>query len=62
MEPILSGILYITFLIIPILGGALFIYDAIRAFLKKQYFLFGLYTMMVIYFSVYLIRHILGGL
>lgn len=58
---VLITILDIIFLLIPIFGGAAFIYDAIHTFIRKQYFRFGLNTMMAIYFTVSLIKRTLGG-
>ena len=61
INSVLIAILYLIFLLIPIFGGAAFIYDAVNTFIRKQYFRFGLNTMMAIYFIISLIRHTLRG-
>lgn len=62
MNNILAYVLYFVFLLLYLFGGTLFIESAIHSFIRKQYFTFGLNTMMVIYFTICLVRHMIGGL
>ncbi len=62
MANILVYLIHTVLLTISILGGSVCIYDAIRTFTRKQYFRFGVNTMLAVYFIVTLIKNILGGL